>query len=104
MTLKTCDLCDTAMAARTLYRRIVDAHTVRTLGDDGQVLLYVDRQVLNEYTSPQAFAALHDAGRPVWRPGASLAVVDHVNPTAPVRDARTMALAGSPTSSPITRR
>ena len=95
------------MTARTLYRRIVDDHTVRVL-DDGaggeggengaggagrQVLLYVDRQVLNEYTSPQAFAALHAAGRAVWRPAASLAVVDHVNPTTPRRDVLTMRLA-----------
>jgi 3-isopropylmalate/(R)-2-methylmalate dehydratase large subunit len=78
---------------RTLYRRIVDAHTVRPLGDKGQVLLYVDRQVLNEYTSPQAFAALHAAGRTVWRPAATIAVVDHVNPTTPERSARTMVIA-----------
>ena len=80
------------MTGRTLYQRIVDAHTVRPLGDTGQILLYVDRQVLNEYTSPQAFAALHAQGRPVWRPGCTLAVVDHVNATTPVRNARTMVL------------
>jgi 3-isopropylmalate/(R)-2-methylmalate dehydratase large subunit len=78
------------MSPRTLYRRIVDAHVVRPLGDAGQVLLYVDRQVLNEYTSPQAFAALQAAGREVWRPSASVAVVDHVTPTPPERSARTM--------------
>jgi 3-isopropylmalate/(R)-2-methylmalate dehydratase large subunit len=81
------------VSARTLYRRIVDAHTVRSLGDKGQVLLYVDRQVLNEYTSPQAFAALHAAGRDVWRPKSTIAVVDHVNPTTPERNARTMVIA-----------
>jgi len=85
------------MTPRTLYRRILDAHVVRPLGapgdPGGQVLLYVDRQVLNEYTSPQAFAALHAAGRAVWRPQASIAVVDHVNPTTPERSARTMAIA-----------
>ena len=81
------------MKPRTLYRRIVDAHTVRSLGDAGQVLLYVDRQVLNEYTSPQAFAALHAAGRLVWRPTSTIAVVDHVNPTTPVRNERTMVIA-----------
>ncbi|MBR9884328.1 MAG: 3-isopropylmalate dehydratase large subunit [Oceanospirillales bacterium] len=48
-------------------------------------LLYIDRQVLNEYTSPQAFSGLRDAGRKVWNPAAHLAVVDHVNPTAPNR-------------------
>ena len=80
------------MSPRTLYQRIVDAHTVRPLGDSGQILLYVDRQVLNEYTSPQAFAALHAQGRKVWRPSSTFAVVDHVNATTPVRNARTMAL------------
>jgi 3-isopropylmalate/(R)-2-methylmalate dehydratase large subunit len=70
---------------RTLYEKIVDAHTVRRLDDRGGLLLYVDRQVLNEYTSPQAFAALFEAKRRVWRPRGSLAVVDHVNPTAPKR-------------------
>ena len=79
--------------ARTLYRRIVDAHSVRPIGDSGQILLYVDRQVLNEYTSPQAFAALHAAGRSVWRPAATVAMVDHVNSTAPERSVRTMMLA-----------
>ena len=80
------------MSPSTLYQRIVDAHTVRSLGDSGQILLYVDRQVLNEYTSPQAFAALHAQGRTVWRPSATFAVVDHVNATTPVRNARTMVL------------
>ncbi|PUE61411.1 3-isopropylmalate dehydratase large subunit [Limnohabitans sp. 2KL-17] len=80
------------MTGRTLYQRIVASHTVRQLGDSGQILLYVDRQVLNEYTSPQAFAALHAQGRSVWRPSATLAVVDHVNATTPVRNARTMVL------------
>jgi 3-isopropylmalate/(R)-2-methylmalate dehydratase large subunit len=70
---------------RTLYRKIVDAHTVERIDDRGNLLLYVDRQVLNEYTSPQAFSALREARRRVWRPQNSLAVVDHVNPTAPVR-------------------
>ena len=80
------------MNPRTLYQRIVDAHTVRPLGNSGQILLYVDRQVLNEYTSPQAFAALHAQGRKVWRPSSTFAVVDHVNATTPVRNARTMVL------------
>jgi 3-isopropylmalate/(R)-2-methylmalate dehydratase large subunit len=76
-------------AGRTLYDKLVDSHAVRDLGGDGrQVLLYVDRTVLNEYTSPQAFTGLRNAGRKVWRPGAALGVVDHVNPTAPLRTAR----------------
>lgn len=80
------------MGPRTLYQRIVDAHTVRKLESSGQVLLYIDRQVLNEYTSPQAFAALHAANRMVWRPASSVAVVDHVNPTTPRRDISTMVI------------
>ena len=81
------------MTARTLYQRIVDAHVVCPVGSTGQVLLYIDRQVLNEYTSPQAFAALHAAQRTVWRPQAHLAVVDHVNATTPLRTAHTMRIA-----------
>ncbi len=65
---------------RTLYRKLVDAHTVRRL-DGGEVLLGVDLHIMNEYTSPQAFAGLAEAGRSVFRPGAHLAVVDHVNAT-----------------------
>jgi len=72
-------------AARTLYEKICAAHTVRKLDDKGHILLYVDRHFLNEYTSPQAFSALREGRRPVWRPRASLAVVDHVNSTAPLR-------------------
>src|SRR5579883_385298 len=67
---------------RSLYDKLVDANTVQKLDGEEQVLLYVDRTVLNEYTSPQAFTGLREAGRPVWRREASLAVVDHVNPTA----------------------
>lgn len=73
------------MKPKTLYEKHIDSHSVRTLDDKGHVLLYIDRQVINEYTSPQAFSGLRDAGRRVWRPETSLAVVDHVNPTAPVR-------------------
>jgi len=71
--------------ARTLYDKHIDSHTVCRLDDQGHVLLYIDRQVINEYTSPQAFSGLREAGRKVWRPGTALAVVDHVNPTAPKR-------------------
>ncbi|WP_248752720.1 3-isopropylmalate dehydratase large subunit [Pseudomonas sp. MWU15-20650] len=73
------------MTARTLYDKHIDAHTVCALDDQGHVLLYIDRQVINEYTSPQAFSGLREAGRRVWRPGTALAVVDHVNPTTPER-------------------
>ena len=73
------------MTARTLYDKHIDAHTVCALDNQGHVLLYIDRQVINEYTSPQAFSGLREAGRKVWRPGTALAVVDHVNPTTPTR-------------------
>ena len=80
---------------KTLYDKIVAAHCVHSFDDAGrELLLYVDRTVLNEYTSPQAFAALRQAGREVWRPSAALGVVDHVNPTAPHR-VREMADAGA---------
>ena len=73
---------------RTLYDKLVDSHCVRPLDDDGRsLLLYVDRTVLNEYTSPQAFTGLREAGRTVWRPDAALATVDHVNPTRADRGA-----------------
>lgn len=70
---------------KTLYQKHIDSHTVCPLDDQGHVLLYIDRQVANEYTSPQAFSGLREAGRKVWRPSATLCVVDHVNPTAPER-------------------
>lgn len=70
---------------RTLYEKHIDSHTVCNLDDQGHVLLYIDRQVANEYTSPQAFSGLREANRKVWRPAATLAVVDHVNPTSPNR-------------------
>ncbi len=69
----------------TLYEKLVNQHTVARI-DDEHVLLYVDFHIMNEYTSPQAFAGLHAADRAVWRPEAHLAVVDHVNPTRPIAD------------------
>ena len=67
---------------RTLYDKLVDSHTVCRLDETGDdILLYVDRTVLNEYTSPQAFTGLREAGHPVRRPEAALGVVDHVNST-----------------------
>ncbi len=53
---------------RTLYQKHIDSHTVCPLDDEGHVLLYIDRQVANEYTSPQAFSGMREAGRSVWRP------------------------------------
>ena len=70
---------------KTLYEKLICSHTVCQLDDKGHVLLYIDRQVLNEYTSPQAFSGLRDANRDLWRANTSLAVVDHVNSTEPQR-------------------
>jgi 3-isopropylmalate/(R)-2-methylmalate dehydratase large subunit len=73
---------------KTLYDKLVDGHAVEPLDARGEdLLLYIDRSVLNEYTSPQAFSGLREAGRKVWRPQALLGVIDHVNPTAPLRRA-----------------
>ncbi len=66
--------------ARTLYQKIWDDHLVQTL-DDGTGLLYIDRHLVHEVTSPQAFEGLRLAGRPVWRADANLAVPDHNVPT-----------------------
>lgn len=74
-------------APKTLYDKIVDEHRILSFDESGaageRLLLYIDRTVLNEYTSPQAFSGLRSAGRAVWRPSASLGVVDHVNSTNP---------------------
>ena len=65
---------------RTLYNKLVDAHKVCDL-PDGDMLIYVDFHIMNEYTSPQAFSGLDAKRLGVWRPKAHLAVIDHVNAT-----------------------
>ncbi len=65
---------------RTLYDKLVDAHKVCDL-PDGDMLIYVDFHIMNEYTSPQAFSGLDVKKLKVWRPEAHLAVIDHVNAT-----------------------
>ncbi|MGN8063341.1 3-isopropylmalate dehydratase large subunit [Ralstonia sp. 22111] len=70
--------------AKTLYQKLVNSHTVAQL-DAQNVLLYADLHIMNEYTSPQAFAGLSSAGRPVAVPGQHMAVVDHIIPTHPVK-------------------
>ena len=65
---------------RTLYDKLWDEHVVR-LEADGTALLYIDRHLVHEVTSPQAFEGLHLAGRKVWRVSANLAVADHNVPT-----------------------
>ncbi|MGG5822853.1 3-isopropylmalate dehydratase large subunit [Falsiroseomonas sp. HW251] len=61
---------------RTLFDKIWDAHVVETL-PDGTVVLYIDKHLTHEVTSPQAFEGLRLAGRKVRRPDATIAVVDH---------------------------
>jgi len=68
------------MGGQTLYDKLWDAHVVRDNGD-GTALLYIDRQLVHEVTSPQAFEGLRLADRPLWRVAANLAVVDHNVPT-----------------------
>lgn len=65
--------------AKTLYDKLWDAHVVH-VEDDGTTVLYIDRQLLHEVTSPQA-EGLKTADRPVWRISANLAVSDHNVPT-----------------------
>jgi 3-isopropylmalate/(R)-2-methylmalate dehydratase large subunit len=69
------------MAPRTLYDKIWDDHVVETQ-PDGTCLLYIDRHLVHEVTSPQAFEGLRVAGRKVRAPEKTLAVVDHNVPTS----------------------
>ncbi len=75
-----------ASRPRTLYEKIWDDHVVETR-EDGTALIYIDRHLVHEVTSPQAFEALRLAGRPVRRPELTLAVPDHNLPTTARRDA-----------------
>ena len=70
--------------AKTLFDKIWDAHLVEQQ-DDGTCLIYIDRHLVHEVTSPQAFEGLRASGRKVRRPEATLAVVDHNVPTDPDR-------------------
>ncbi|MEO1310837.1 MAG: 3-isopropylmalate dehydratase large subunit [Pseudomonadota bacterium] len=67
-------------ASKTLYAKLFDAHVVAPRGENA-ALLYIDRHLVHEVTSPQAFEGLRAAGRTVRRPGATLAVLDHNVPT-----------------------
>jgi len=69
---------------KTLFDKIWDSHVVDR-SDDGSCLLYIDRHLVHEVTSPQAFEGLRQTGRTVHRPDATLAVVDHNVPTDPDR-------------------
>ncbi|RYY32518.1 MAG: 3-isopropylmalate dehydratase large subunit, partial [Sphingomonadales bacterium] len=72
---------------RTLYEKIWDAHVVERRAD-GTCLIYIDRHLVHEVTSPQAFEGLRVAGRTVRRPDLTLAVPDHNLPTTARVDAR----------------
>ncbi|WP_019024369.1 MULTISPECIES: 3-isopropylmalate dehydratase large subunit [unclassified Thioalkalivibrio] len=69
------------MAGKTLYDKLWEAHVVRE-EPDGSTLLYIDRHLVHEVTSPQAFEGLRLAGRKPWRGDSVLAVPDHNVPTA----------------------
>jgi 3-isopropylmalate/(R)-2-methylmalate dehydratase large subunit len=73
-------------APRTLYEKIWADHVVERR-DDGTCLIYIDRHLVHEVTSPQAFAGLRANGRPVRRPDLTLAVPDHNLPTTARTDA-----------------
>lgn len=68
------------MAGKTLYDKLWDAHLVKQR-DDGTALIYIDRQLVHEVTSPQAFEGLRIAGRRLWRSDANLATPDHNVPS-----------------------
>ena len=68
------------MTGKTLYDKLWDAHVVRR-NDDGTCLIYIDRHLVHEVTSPQAFEGLRLAGRKLWRVDANLATADHNVPT-----------------------
>jgi 3-isopropylmalate/(R)-2-methylmalate dehydratase large subunit len=69
-----------AVSARTLYDKIWDEHVVHT-EDDGTSVLYIDRHLVHEVTSPQAFEGIRQAGRKVWRVSSIVATADHNTPT-----------------------
>ena len=68
------------MSSKTLYDKLWDAHLVRQ-DEDGTALIYIDRHLIHEVTSPQAFEGLRIAGRTPWRTDSILAVPDHNVPT-----------------------
>jgi len=72
------------MAGKTLYDKLWDAHLVKQR-DDGSALIYIDRHIVHEVTSPQAFEGLRLAGRTPWRVDSIVATPDHNVPTTPER-------------------
>ncbi len=85
------------MAGQTLYDKLWLSHVVESR-DDGTALLYIDRQLIHEVTSPQAFEGLRLAGRAPWRLDANLAVPDHNVPTATAERAGGVAAIADPIS------
>jgi 3-isopropylmalate/(R)-2-methylmalate dehydratase large subunit len=79
------------MSAKTLYDKLWDDHLVKQR-DDGSCLIYIDRQLLHEVTSPQAFDGLKLAKRQPWRLDANIATPDHNVPTD--KDERSRGIAG----------
>lgn len=71
---------DSTPHARTLYDKLWDEHVVRT-EEDGTALLYIDRHLIHEVTSPQAYEGLRQTGRKVWRVSSIVATADHNTPT-----------------------
>src|SRR6266700_4056209 len=69
---------------KTMFDKIWDAHVVREVPGESTIL-YIDRPLVHEVTSPQAFAGLRAAGLPVHRPDATITVLDHIVPTLPGR-------------------
>lgn len=68
------------MTAQTLYDKLWNSHVVRQEAD-GTALLYIDRHLVHEVTSPQAFEGLKLAGRPLWRVDSVVSTADHNTPT-----------------------
>ena len=78
---------------KTLYDKIWDEHVIHT-EDDGTSILYIDRHLVHEVTSPQAFEGLRESKRKVWRISSIVATADHNTPTTgwEVRPQRSSAL------------
>ncbi|MEL7399758.1 MAG: 3-isopropylmalate dehydratase large subunit, partial [Pseudomonadota bacterium] len=79
------------MAGKTLYDKLWDAHLVKAR-DDGSALIYIDRHIIHEVTTPQAFEGLRMAGRKPWRVDSIVATPDHNVPTT--ADERASGVAG----------
>ena len=86
--------------SRTLYDKIWDEHVVHS-EEDGTAVLYIDRHLVHEVTSPQAFEGLRQAKRPLWRASSIVATADHNTPTQ--GRAGTRAKTALPTRSPKNR-